>query len=146
LSADTHTHTHTKHHPPWTPTHTPTLAGVMLIDHSDELAALHERAHTQEATIAAGTLSLGMQDEEVSRSRSSGHMAVGVVWVAGRSASKDGRGPVGGWGCQAGGVCGEQVVCVTPTPLGLPALLPAAAALHADARAGRKEGGGFTVA
>lgn len=48
-------------------------AGVMLIDRNDELAALHEKAHTQEALIAAGTMELSIREDEV---RATG-------WVAG---------------------------------------------------------------
>lgn len=40
-------------------------AGVMLIDRNDELAALHEKAHTQEALIAAGTMELSIREDEV---------------------------------------------------------------------------------
>lgn len=39
--------------------------GVMLIDRNDELAVLHEKAHLQEAQIAAGTLELGLRENEV---------------------------------------------------------------------------------
>jgi hypothetical protein len=37
----------------------------MLIDRNDELAALHEKAHTQEAHIAAGMMGLAVKDDEV---------------------------------------------------------------------------------
>jgi hypothetical protein len=37
----------------------------MLIDRNDELAALHEKAHTQEALIAAGTMELSIREDEV---------------------------------------------------------------------------------
>lgn len=37
----------------------------MLIDRSDELAALHEKGHMQEARIAAGTMDLAVRDNEV---------------------------------------------------------------------------------
>ncbi|KAF6250573.1 hypothetical protein COO60DRAFT_1681477 [Scenedesmus sp. NREL 46B-D3] len=38
--------------------------GVMLIDRNDELAVLHEKAHLQEAQIAAGNLDMGLRDNE----------------------------------------------------------------------------------
>jgi hypothetical protein len=41
------------------------LKGVMMIDRDDELAALHEKAHLQEAQIAAGTMELGVRENEV---------------------------------------------------------------------------------
>jgi len=37
----------------------------MLIDGDDELAVLHEKAHLQEAHIAAGQLELSIRDNEV---------------------------------------------------------------------------------
>jgi hypothetical protein len=37
----------------------------MLIDRNDELAVLHEKAHLQEAQIAAGNLDMGLRDNEV---------------------------------------------------------------------------------
>lgn len=37
----------------------------MLIDRNDELAALHEKAHMQEAQIAAGTMELSLREDEV---------------------------------------------------------------------------------
>jgi hypothetical protein len=40
--------------------------GVMLIDRNDELAALHEKGHLQEAQIAAGTMQLSLREDEVS--------------------------------------------------------------------------------
>lgn len=39
--------------------------GIMLIDRNDELAVLHEKAHLQEGQIAAGTMELGLRDNEV---------------------------------------------------------------------------------
>ncbi|WIA38855.1 hypothetical protein OEZ86_002132 [Tetradesmus obliquus] len=38
--------------------------GVMLIDRNDELAVLHEKAHLQEAQIAAGNLDMGLRENE----------------------------------------------------------------------------------
>lgn len=37
----------------------------MLIDRNDELAVLHEKAHLQEAQIAAGNLDMGLRENEV---------------------------------------------------------------------------------
>lgn len=37
----------------------------MLIDRNDELAALHEKGHLQEAQIAAGTMELSLREDEV---------------------------------------------------------------------------------
>jgi hypothetical protein len=39
----------------------------MLIDRNDELAVLHEKAHLQEAQVAAGNLDMGLRDNEVRR-------------------------------------------------------------------------------
>lgn len=41
------------------------LPGVMLIDRNDELAALHEKTHMQEAQVASGTLQLASREDEV---------------------------------------------------------------------------------
>lgn len=41
------------------------VSGVMLIDRNDELAALHEKGHLQEAQIAAGTMQLSLREDEV---------------------------------------------------------------------------------
>lgn len=38
---------------------------MMLIDRNDELAALHEKAHMQEAQVAAGTMELSLREDEV---------------------------------------------------------------------------------
>jgi len=53
--------------------------GVMLIDRNDELAALHEKAHLQEAQIAAGAMGLSLRDDEVG---CRGPAACQQTWVA----------------------------------------------------------------
>jgi hypothetical protein len=58
-------------------------AGVMLIDRNDELAVLHEKAHLQEAQVAAGNLDMGLRDNEVRRLQPAHGIEAGseIVWA-----------------------------------------------------------------
>lgn len=99
----------------------------MLIDRNDELAALHEKGHLQEAQIAAGTMELSLREDEVRASGCLDGYAEHFIWCQLEQS------------CCCLGHTSKQT-CVPPTSPRLTAacacVMAAASWLAADASAG----------